>query len=209
MELNNLKVNFLGDSITEGHGSSCYENCFVGQFAAMTGAVCRNYGIGGTRIARKRVPSENPVFDQDFNGRYDTMDPDADLIVIFGGTNDYGHGDAPIGEMSDRTVWTFYGALHSLYTGIIERWPRSTVVVLTPLHREFEDMDTPHLQPYVDVIREVAEFYALPVLDLWATSGLQPRVPINKEIYFADHVHPNDNGHRVIAQKLKRFLENM
>ena len=64
-------------------------------------------------------------------------------------------------------------------------------------------------KPYVDVIREVAEFYALPVLDLWATSGLQPRVPINKEIYFADHVHPNDNGHRVIAQKLKRFLENM
>ena len=96
-----------------------------------------------------------------------------------------------------------------LYTGILERWPESTVVIMTPLHREWEDLDTPHLQPFVDAIREVAEFYSLPVLDLWATSGLQPRVPIIKEKYFADHVHPADAGHQVIANKLKRFLENM
>ena len=30
-----------------------------------------------------------------------------------------------------------------------------------------------------------------------------------KEKYFADHVHPADAGHQVIANKLKRFLENM
>ena len=30
-----------------------------------------------------------------------------------------------------------------------------------------------------------------------------------KEKYFADHVHPNDNGHAVVANKLKRFLENL
>ena len=209
MELKNLKVNFIGDSITEGVGASSYETCYVSRFAAMTGAICRNYGISGTRIARRKVPYEIPEFDRDFNSRYQLMEEDADVIVVFGGTNDYGHGDAPIGEMSDRTVWTFYGALHCLYTGILERWPESTIVIMTPLHREWEDLDTPHLQPFVDAIREVAEFYSLPVLDLWATSGLQPRVPINKEIYFADHVHPNDNGHRVIAQKLKRFLENM
>jgi lysophospholipase L1-like esterase len=209
MELKNLKVNFIGDSITEGVGASSYETCYVSRFAAMTGAICRNYGISGTRIARRKVPYEIPEFDRDFNSRYHLMEEDADVIVVFGGTNDYGHGDAPIGEMSDRTVWTFYGALHCLYTGILERWPESTIVIMTPLHREWEDLDTPHLQPFVDAIREVAEFYSLPVLDLWATSGLQPRVPIIKEKYFADHVHPADAGHQVIANKLKRFLENM
>ena len=116
MELKNLKVNFIGDSITEGVGASSYETCYVSRFAAMTGAICRNYGISGTRIARRKVPYEIPEFDRDFNSRYHLMEEDADVIVVFGGTNDYGHGDAPIGEMSDRTVWTFYGALHCLYT---------------------------------------------------------------------------------------------
>ncbi len=38
------------------------------------------------------------------------MDNDADIIIVFGGTNDFGNGDAPFGEMSDRTPYTFYGA---------------------------------------------------------------------------------------------------
>ena len=209
MELKNLKVNFLGDSITEGVGASRYENCYVARFAAATGTVCRNYGISGTRIAPRRVPYESPAFDWDFVSRYQTMDADADVVVVFGGTNDYGHGDAPIGQMEDRTPWTFFGALHCLCRGLIERFPDSTIVLLTPLHREYEDLDTPHLQPFVEAIRQVAEFYALPVLDLFATSGMQPRVPVMKQKYFADHVHPNDNGHAVVAHMLQRFLENM
>ena len=209
MELKNLKVNFLGDSITEGVGASCYENCYVARFAAATGAVCRNYGISGTRIARRRVPYEHPGFDWDFASRYQVMDAEADVVVVFGGTNDYGHGDAPIGQMEDRTPWTFFGALHCLCRGLMERFPDSTIVIMTPLHREFEDLDTPHLQPFVEAIRQVAEFYSLPVLDLFATSGMQPRVPIMKQKYFADHVHPNDDGHAVVAHKLQRFLENM
>lgn len=209
MELKNLKVNFLGDSITEGVGASKYENAYVARFAAMTGAICRNYGISGTRIARRRVPYENPGFDWDFVSRYQVMDPDADVIVVFGGTNDYGHGDAPLGEMAHRTPWTFYGALHCLFFGLVTRYPESTIVIMTPLHRESEDVDTPGLHAYAKAIREVAEYYSLPVLDLWAVSGIQPKVPAIRQRYFADHVHPNDNGHAVVANKLKRFLENL
>ena len=209
MDLKNLKINFIGDSITEGVGASAYENCYVARFAAITGAQCRNYGISGTRIARRQIPYHTPSMDQDFNSRYHLMEQDADVIVVFGGTNDYGHGDAPIGKMSDRTVWTFYGALHSLFTGLLERWPGSTFVVMTPLHRVYEDMDMPHLDVFVKAMREVAEYYSLPVLDLFASSGMQPKVPAIREKYFADHVHPNDAGHEVIANKLKRFLENM
>ena len=115
MEQKGKKINFLGDSITEGVGASNGTLCYVAQFAAATGAVCRNYGISGTRIARRRVPYDNPNFDRDFPSRVPEMDPDADVIVVFGGTNDYGHGDAPLGEMSDRTVWTYYGALQLIF----------------------------------------------------------------------------------------------
>lgn len=41
------------------------------------------------------------------------MDNDADIIIVFGGTNDFGNGDAPFGEMSDRTPYTFYGRINA------------------------------------------------------------------------------------------------
>ena len=209
MELKGKKINFLGDSITEGVGASEYARCYVEQFAAATGAVCRNYGISGTRIAKRRVPYEIPEFDRYYASRVPEMDPDSDVVVVFGGTNDYGHGDAPLGEMSDRTVWTYYGALHVLFTALIEKYPTAQIVVLTPLHREDEEKRTPILKPFVDATRQVAEYYSLPVLDLWANYGIQPRIPVMKNMYVPDGLHPNDAGHAILANKLRAFLEQL
>ena len=63
MVLKGLKINVLGDSITDGCGTSAPEKRFTDLIAARTGAVVRNYGIGGTRIARQKEPSANPLFD--------------------------------------------------------------------------------------------------------------------------------------------------
>ena len=116
MDLFGKKINFLGDSITEGCGVALPENRFVDRIAAQVGAICRNYGIGGTRIARQQVPSGEPIWDLYFASRVEDMEADADLAVVFGGTNDCGHGDAPLGTMEDRTEDTFYGGLHVLYS---------------------------------------------------------------------------------------------
>lgn len=216
MELKNKKINFLGDSITEGCGSSNLSKCYVSLVAQKTGAVCRNYGIGGTRIAKQHVPSD-PKWDQDFCSRVLEMESDADIVCVFGGTNDFGHGDAPIGEFADRTVDTFYGALHTLYISLIEKYPHSHIVIFTPLHRCNEDnpkgdgnkAPTLPLKGYVDVIREVAEYYSLPVLDLFKESGLQPKVPVIKETYMPDGLHPCDAGYEVLSEKIINFLKNL
>lgn len=218
MNLSGKKINFLGDSITEGHGTSGEAAWFCTKIAKKYGAVCRNYGIGGTRIAKQSVPDICPEWDRDFIDRVDIMDADADIVVVFGGTNDFGHGDAPIGRMSDRSPYTFYGALHTLYTKLIEKYPASRILVLTPLHRTQEDSlrgdgrkqyDVGTLYDYVAVIREVAEYYSLPVLDLFKVSGLQPKVGIIKEKYVPDGLHPNDDGHTVLAEIIGRALENL
>ena len=215
MELKDLKINFLGDSITNGTGASATENRFIDKVAEYTGAVCRNYGIGGTRIARQHKPSEIPEFDLDYCSRVAEMDPDADVVVVFGGTNDYDHGDAPVGKFSDRTPDTFYGALHTLYTSLIEKYSDSYIIVMTPLHRCGENfihqgVDGPKapLKDYVNIIREVAEYYSLPVIDLYATSGLQPEIPIIKEKFMADGLHPTDEGHKILAKKVVAFLKS-
>ena len=51
-----------------------------------------NYGIGGTRIAHQNVPSEKPRYDLCFCGRAYNMERNADIIVVYGGVNDYIHG---------------------------------------------------------------------------------------------------------------------
>ena len=213
MNLEGLKINFLGDSITEGHGASSLENTYWNIIKRECGLEeARGYGIGGTRIAKQSTASENPIWNLDFIGRYPEMDDDADVVVIFGGTNDYGHGDAKLGEMSDRSSYTFYGACHTLFEGIINKYPEATIVVMTPLHRDGEEIAREGyatLARYVEIIKEVAEYYSLPTLDLWRVSGIQPSVPIIKEKYMPDGLHPNDAGHRIIASRLAGFLQTL
>jgi hypothetical protein len=62
------------------------------------------------------------------------------------------------------------------------------------------------LGDYVEIIKTVAEYYSLPVCDLWAISGLQPNVPIIREKYIPDGLHPNDAGHEIIAERIANFL---
>lgn len=211
MNLLNLKVNFLGDSITEGCGTSGPGKQFHQLIAKKYGlAAARNYGISGTRFAKQKSPTvSNPRFDLDFCSRFSQMDDDADLIVVFGGTNDFGHGDAPIGEMSDRTPDTFYGACHYLMAGLINKYPESKIVFMTPLHRTSENNPNVNgvtLEYYVNIIKKVAAYYSLPVLDLWSVSGIQPCVPIIKEKFCPDGLHPNDNGHEKMADVIGSFL---
>ena len=212
MKLQGLKINFLGDSITEGHGCSSEALRFSDRIAAEYGAVTRCYGIGGTRLARQTKPSENPRHDLDFPSRVAEMDPDADVVVVFGGTNDFGHGDAAFGNFSDRTADTFCGALHELYTALLEKYPEAVIMVMTPLHRDTESIPNMHgkvLKDYVDMIRQAAEYYSLPVLDLFATSGIQPAVPAMKGRYMPDGLHPNDAGHVILTNKIVKFIESL
>jgi len=217
MELTGKKILFLGDSITEGHGSSHVSKCFVSLIAEREKAICKNYGIGGTRVARQVQPSAEPIWDQDFNSRVEKMDAEADIVVVFGGTNDFGHGDAHMGTMEDRGLDSFYGALHHLYISLIEKYPAAQIVILTPLHRLNEDnprgdgfkAPVAPLKAYVEAIREVAEYYSLPVLDLYANSGLQPKVPVIQETYMPDGLHPNDAGYEVLANKIIKFLQTL
>ena len=216
MELKGTKINLLGDSITEGAGTSSHDKMFTMLIEREYGAICQNYGIGGTRIARQKTPTEEK-WDRDFISRVPEMDNDADIVVVFGGTNDFGHGDAPLGTMSDRTPYTFYGALHCLYTALTEKYPGVPVVILTPLHRWNEDSPKGDNKPapvgtlkeYVNIIREVAEYYSLPVLDLFKESGLQPKIPVIQQKYVPDGLHPNDDGNAILAHKIARFLETL
>lgn len=214
MELKNKKILFLGDSITEGVGASSPDKCYVSVFGKLSGAEVKNYGIGGTRIAKQSKISLSEESDRDFMSRVDELDSEADAVVVFGGTNDFGHGDSAIEDFSSRDECTFYGALHILCTSLINKYPNAEIIFITPLHRVSEDDEVNEiglkhevlLSGYVDIIKEVAGYYSLPVLDLFNTSGIQPKVDIIREIYMPDGLHPSDAGAEKIAKRLYNFL---
>ena len=206
-----MKINFLGDSITQGAGASCEATKYVSVVGQILNCEVRNYGIGGTRIAKQTLPSD---YDQDFLGRIDKMNNACDIVIIFGGTNDFGHGDAPLGEMEDDTEYTFYGALKSAIRKVKEKYPNSYFMMITPLHRTCENnpkgeglkqKESALLSEYVAAIKEVTNIYNIPTLDLFNDKDFKLDNPFWLS---ADGVHPNDEGHRLLGEKIYDFLRN-
>lgn len=214
MILSDKKILFLGDSITEGVGVSKKENRYTDVFARMSGAEVYNYGISGTRIARQHKPTiSNPRHDLCFLDRVEGMNEEADVVVVFGGTNDFGHGDAGLGCSTDRDEYSFYGAMHSLINRLVKRYPDSIILFMTPLHRTGENSTVKGdgqrrvtLKTYVDAEKEVCEYYSIPVLDLYSVSGMQPSIDVIKNKYMPDGLHPSDAGAKIIAERLFGFL---
>ena len=215
MELKGKKIAFLGDSITVGVGTSASEYIYWNRIAQASGAECYGYGHNGTRIAPQHIVSvDEPYETLYFASRVETMIPDADIVVILGGTNDYGHGDAALGKLGDKTNDTFYGAYHLLLAELIRHYPDAHLVVMTPLHREKENdlynsrgirNAAPFIE-YVKAIQEVAESYGVTVVDLYRDCAICPSNPVQKVKYCPDGLHPNDLGHELIA---RCFLNKM
>ena len=200
-----LKINFLGDSITEGAAASKEENTFVCLLAKMNNAVVRNYGIGGTRIARAQYPSEDPRYDLYFASRVEAMDKDADYVFVFGGTNDYGHGSAPFGKMGDKTVDTFYGAVDYLINELLKYYKKEQLVFMPPLYRIDEVSCNIHpLSDFRIAMKEVVDSYGIKYLDLKDKIG-----PAKDNPYIADGLHPNDKGHHLLAELITDYIQNV
>ncbi|MBE6553827.1 MAG: SGNH/GDSL hydrolase family protein [Ruminococcaceae bacterium] len=224
MELTGKKVAFLGDSITEGAGVvDCARNRYDNVFARLCG-LRETYsdGIGGSRLAHQWVPSEEPRRDLCFCGRAFNIPLDADAVVVYGGVNDYFHGDAPIGEKGDRTPATFRGAVWFLMNTLKTRFAGKPVVFMTParcFYKGIPDteastrpMKRPDAMPvlgYVEIIKEIGAELGVAVLDLYHTFEIDPNDAELREKYTKDGLHFNDAGHVLLAGHLKKFFDTL
>lgn len=210
MELNGKKIAFLGDSITEGYGATSEEKTYWSILGRETGAEVYGYGIGGTTIARRQKLDEMPKANKYFGSRAGAVVADADAIVIFGGTNDLGSG-VSMGTHEDRTDNTFCGAYHNLICLLRNCYPNAKLLVMTPLHRLNEQVETAGkgaaypaatLAEYVDTVLAVARLEGVSVLDLYRECPINPAIADHQQHYMPDGLHPNDAGHRLVADCL-------
>ena len=194
----------LGDSITQADGC---EAGWIMRTANNLGMVGVNEGINGSTIA---VKESSPTDRDPMVTRYPDM-PDADVVVVLGGSNDWFYAWTPIGEFADRTNYTFYGALHNLILGLMQKYADTLIVFATPIKRgnaaDLTNSNGKTLDDYCDIIREVCAYYGVAVLDCNRDVQLAPFIPGQNSRYFlvqdgqesADYTHPNDLGHTKIA----------
>ena len=208
-----IAIDFLGDSITEGAMASSPEKTFVALVGKMLPCFARNYGISGTRIAKQRTPSSDPRADLDYVQRVDDLGTDADFVVVFGGTNDYGHGDAPFGKMGNKTCMTFCGSVYMLMKKLLKKFRKEQIIVIPPLHRVNEDnpygegnkeVPSKSLGEYRDVIIDTAKQFGVHVLDLTEEIG-----PAEGNPLLGDGLHPNDEGHHKIATLICQYINKL
>ena len=214
-------ISFLGDSMTEGYGlddiSDRYDNVLMREYG-LRGV--HNYGINGTRLAHQRTPSKIPRYDLSFCSRMYDMAKDSDIIVVWGGANDFAHGDAPLGDLeTSNTPATFCGSVNFLMSNLRLLYPNSQVVFMTPARICFYGMpDTlrskmsskgPDAQPliyYVDIIKRAGEKYGIPVLDLYREFEINTNLEEHARLYTSDGVHYNAVAHEKLAHTLAEFL---
>lgn len=224
MNVKGFKVNFLGDSITEGVGVSDQNNRYDNRIAKILEfSANNNYSISGSRLAHQTYPSAKPRYDLCFCGRAYDMDTTADMVVVFGGVNDYIHGDAPFGEIGDTVPSTFCGGVYFLMNFLRETYGDKPIIFMSParcfLRHQVDDLiPSVHdakrvpgkpLIDYVDVIIETAKQFDIKVLDLYRNLGVDPHIPEQFEKYTTDGLHFNDEGHKLIAQKLEELIASI
>ena len=114
---------------------------------------------------------------------------------------------------------TMRSSINSFMSYLKENYPTKQIILLTPIHRGFFAHSDTNVQPdefhtnraglyiddYIEVIRETASVWAVPVIDLCSISGLYPMAEAQVQ-YFRnrdrDKLHPNTEGHRRIAYAL-------
>ena len=210
-------INVLGDSITEGVGATDKSKSFPTILAKLTGAKVNNYGLSCSRI------TDVPANVSSFVDRVYNMDGSADLVIVFGGTNDFWNGDCPIGHPNDKQTNTFNGALNTMMTYLKNAFPHADIVFITPYQQSkgadethgyktstYGNFGTGTLKEYRNAIIDRAEHHGIPVLDLY--SDYELNTVDNEEAlknyghYLCDGCHLNDAGYNFLAREIYGFV---
>ncbi|MBK5243064.1 SGNH/GDSL hydrolase family protein [Clostridium sp.] len=204
----NKTWNVMGDSITDIYNPLATKRYFDYIKDYLGFSTIRNYGISGSCIGMsEQVSNPNPM-----SIRYTTMDSAADLITVLGGVNDFGRG-VQLGTMSDRTINTFFGACHVLFSGLIEKYPDKIIAIFSPLQTDgfFSNPNIYGLTEdvYVNAMEQVANYYALPFLNLFKSCGINSLSSVQKTLYQPDGLHLNNAGHERVAKKMAIFINSL
>ena len=212
------KCAVFGDSISAGIGATSIR--YSEALRLMSGIATANYAVNGSVLVNNGWDRLSACLTDHENDL-----PDAFIFAY--GTNDFSQSK-PLGDwyttdangtrtLTDDTT-TFRGAWVRILTLLRTTYEGKKVVLMTPIHRGAGTYSSDftrngqglYLEDYCEVIREAGKIFDVPVIDMYADSGLVP--DINPDtVYFTpnDRLHPNTAGHMQIARTIAHALERI
>ncbi|HEY4785860.1 MAG TPA: SGNH/GDSL hydrolase family protein [Bacteroidales bacterium] len=118
---------------------------------------------------------------------------------------------------------TFCGRINKVMAFLKANFPEQQIIIMTPIHRGYAKFSEKNVQPeenfanerglyldsYVDVLKQAASYWAVPLIDLYSISGLYPLTDSHAK-YFnnteTDRLHPNAWGNYRLAKTIQYQL---
>lgn len=204
-----MKLITLGDSITRGthiddngHWAVAEPNYSQGLQSLLGFDELLCLGVNGVSVS-----ATSPVNSGDALCLLCAQAQNADILIIAGGTNDYGTS-VEIGDKTDERDVSFYGGLDILYRKARENNPNAQIYVVLPIRRRNEN--TPNEKGYVlddyrAAIAYKAAQYAYPTID-GRNLAIDPENEEQRLAYIRDGLHPSTRGHKLYAQFLYKEI---
>lgn len=138
-----------------------------------------------------------------------------EIILIQQGLNDY-HGGVPIENPQDPyDEYTFLGALRSAVRDLRKANPKIRIVLVTPTYTwyistgltcEETDQGGGILEDYVEAEIRVAKELGIEVIDVYHDFFPHEKWE-DKDLYMRDGLHPNEEGRKLLAERIAAFLQ--
>lgn len=178
--------------------------------------------VGGMVVYNKGISGSG------FHDRMDVADTlveEADIITLMFGINDYSlvRNEYLLGEFLSTDTQTISGRMNLCLSKLIEKYPFARIGIMssTPVLNNYGSNPPKNrmgysLKDHADLLKGYAAHFSLPFLNLYECSNLPVWIPAANQYYFTapglttpDGGHPNDAGQRVMADKIKAFLESI
>ena len=214
IDFSDVKISIMGDSITTGvqlteEDQKKYAYPVVLQEILGCKEVV-NLGIGGSSVSSA---GNYPMVE-----RWSEFPKDSDIIIIFGGSNDCLFEDkTQFGnvELENRknlgtfcgdldaiasSIKTEYGDNNEKYVKFIYINPPSTI--LNDGVYESDPENKVYQTDFANAINAIVPEYGFEVIDLYNNNILNSRDKMVNEQFVPDGIHPNVEGHRILAEHI-------
>jgi len=118
---------------------------------------------------------------------------------------------------------TFCGRINIVMSYLKNNFPQQQIIIMTPIHRGFAKFSGNNVQPdenycngqglyiddYINALKQVASYWAVPLIDLHAISGLFPLADAQSQYFHdkeTDRLHPNAVGDYRLAKTIQYQL---
>lgn len=200
-------IGILGDSVSYGLRSKKNYGQYIN---AATGVAIQNVAISGAQLSDN---SDASIFQQ-------TKRLTKNDLYILQGTDDDWLANVPVGIKNDSEKQSYIGAFYKVIANLKALNPNAKIIVLTttlqtPMSGNIirrTDMTKNALgltlHDYMDAQILACNDLNLPYVNLMRTDLFEPSNPAFRKRYMSEGLHPNENGHQIIAREIAKIYQN-